>query len=249
MDPLLISAASGMRSRMESLEMLSNNLANATTGGYKTDREFYSLYTAAEAAEPAEEGLSPAPDTQPIIEKHWTDYSQGNLRETGNALDVALEGSGFFAVNGPTGVLYTRNGSFRSNAAGLLTTSDGYPLRSTAGATIVVAPDTPVDIATDGTVLQSGQPLGQLAVLDFPDRGTFDKRGLNYFVNSDPAVTGAPAAAVVHQGHLEDSNVGTAETAVRLVSVMRQFESLQKAMTVGTEMNKYAIQEVARVTQ
>jgi flagellar basal-body rod protein FlgF len=249
MDPLLISAASGMRSRMESLEMLANNLANATTGGYKTDREFYSLYVAAEAAEPADEGLSPDPDALPIIEKHWTDYSQGNLRETGNALDVALEGSGFFAANGPSGVVYTRNGSFRANAAGLLTTSDGYPLRSAAGATIAVAPQTPVDIGVDGTIQQNGQAIGQLAVLDFPDRGTIDKRGLNYFVNSDPTITGQPSTAVVHQRHLEESNVGPAETAVRLVSVMRQFESLQKAMTVGTDMNKYAIEEVARVSQ
>src|SRR5271169_2056345 len=108
MDPLTISAASGLRSRMESLDMLANNIANASTSGYKADREFYSLYAAPEA-----EGPISGPDTLPVIERPWTDLSQGEVRSTGNPLDVALQGKGFFAVNGPGGPMYTRDGSFR----------------------------------------------------------------------------------------------------------------------------------------
>src|SRR5205085_11375182 len=100
MDPLTAVAASGLRARMESLELLANNVANAATGGYKADREFYGLYTAAE---------SDATSTMPLIERPWTDMSQGIIHTTGNPLDVSLSGNGFFAVNGPSGRLYTRN--------------------------------------------------------------------------------------------------------------------------------------------
>ncbi|HET9319988.1 MAG TPA: flagellar hook-basal body complex protein, partial [Bryobacteraceae bacterium] len=91
MDALSIAAASGLRSRMETLDMLANNLANSTTGGFKLDREFYSLYVSSEA-----QASSPDPTTVPVIEKQWTDFSQGLLVNTGNNLDVALSGKGFF---------------------------------------------------------------------------------------------------------------------------------------------------------
>ena len=245
----MISAASGMRARMESLEMLANNIANSSTGGYKGDREFYSLYVAAEAAEPSEQGLSPAPDQQPLIDKRWTDYSQGNLRETNNPLDVALEGQGFLEVNGPNGVLYTRNGSLRTTGSGVLTTADGYPLRTKAGATIQLTSASPVVIDADGSVRQDGQDLGQLSVVDYADRQVLDKQGMNYFFNADPNLKAVAANATIHQGRVEESNVGPAESAVRLVDVMRQFESLQKALGIGSDMNKYVIEEVARVAQ
>jgi len=224
--------------------MLANNLANASTGGYKSDREFYNLYVAAEASD--DNGNS-MPDQQPLIEKHWIDYTQGVLHQTSNPLDAALDGSGFFSVNGPNGTLYTRNGSFRVNASGVLVSSDGYPLRTVAGATVQLNSQNPIKIDADGTVEQDGQAVGQLAVLDFADHAAINKQGLNYFVNVDPKLAPQASTAVVHQGHLEDSNVAAPELAVRLISVMRQFESLQKAVSIATDMNKSAIEEVAKV--
>src|SRR5437867_3212527 len=103
MDALTAAAASGMRSRTESLDLLANNLANASAPGFKADREFYNLYVAAEASDSA---------AMPLTEKNWTDFSQGYLTSTQNPLDVAIAGKGFIAVNGPTGSLYTRDGSF-----------------------------------------------------------------------------------------------------------------------------------------
>src|SRR5215475_4808628 len=105
MDPLTVAAASGMRSRMEALSILANNLANATTTGYKNDKEFYGLFHSEDADNPV--GIV---STLPTIERQWTDFSQGTLQTTGNPLDVALSGPGFFVVNGPGGPLYTRNG-------------------------------------------------------------------------------------------------------------------------------------------
>src|SRR5947209_4068051 len=120
MDPLTATAASGLRARMESLDLLANNVANASTGGYKADREFYSLYVAPEAQD--NNPLS----TMPVIERPWIDLSQGVVQSTGNALDVALTGKGFFSIQGPGGPLYTRNGNFRMASDGKLVTSDGY---------------------------------------------------------------------------------------------------------------------------
>jgi flagellar basal-body rod protein FlgF len=242
MDPLTGAAASGLRARMESLDMLANNLANAETGGYKIDREFYSLYVAPEAAG------AEAPVSMPVIERAWTDFSQGAIRPTGNPLDFALSGSGFFAVDGPAGPLYTRQGAFRLSSAGMLVTTEGYPVRLAGGRQLQTSSPAPLEVAPDGAVSQQGQPLGKLAVLNFTGSGALTKQGSSYFRPADPSSTPLPAAdAQVQQGKLENSNVGTAESAVRLVSVMRQFEMLHKAITIGAEMNKKAVEEVARV--
>src|SRR5215467_13251857 len=107
MDPMTAMAASGLRARMESLDLLANNVANTSTGGYKADREFYSLYIAPEAMDSADTA------TMPVIERPWVDLAQGHIHPTGNPLDLALSGKGFFSVDGPTGTLYTRNGNFR----------------------------------------------------------------------------------------------------------------------------------------
>lgn len=240
MDPLTAIAASGLRSRMESLDMLANNLANATTGGFKSDREFYSLYAAPEAA------FNDPLAAMPLVEKPWTDFSQGTLRMTGNPLDAALSGRGFFAVNGPSGPLYTRNGNFRVAASGALITVEGYPVRSRSGVALNVGTGS-FDIAKDGTVRKEGQVIGQLEIADFTSTAGLVKHGHNYFRSAVPPPGTPPPDTAVEQGHLEDSNTGSAEGAVRLIQVMRQFEMLQKAVTLGADMNLRAIQEVARV--
>jgi flagellar basal-body rod protein FlgF len=234
-------AASGLRSRMESLELLANNVANATTGGYKADREFYSLYVAPEAQD------SDALSTMPVIERPWTDLSQGIVHSTGSPLDVALSGKGFFSVAGPNGPLYTRNGNFRLAADGKMITADGYPVMGVNAASLTLQASSPVDISNDGTVQQDGSVVGQLAIADFPNTGGLAKQGSNYFRIADPALKPAASGASVEQGRLEASNTGSAEAAVRLVSVMRQFEMLQKAVSLGAEMNRRAVEEVAKI--
>jgi flagellar basal-body rod protein FlgF len=242
MDNISISAASGMRSRMQSLEMLANNLANVETSGYKADREFYSLYTSAEASANSQTGDTNA---LPVVESQWTDVTQGNLRDTANSLDFAIDGEGLFAIQTPGGVRYTRNGSFRISQAGVLTASDGSPVRAQGGGQIVLQPGLPISVLPDGTVQQSGQPAGQLELAAF-DTGRTNKEGASYFRPLDGA-TAKPASGAVVQGKLEQSNVGAAESSVRLVAIMRQFEMLQKAMNIGNELNREAIEQVARV--
>jgi flagellar basal-body rod protein FlgF len=243
MDPLTAIAASGLRARMESLDLLANNVANAATGGYKADREFYSLYVAPEA-----DGAADPTATMPVIERPWIDHTQGTLHTTGNPLDMALSGSGFFAVNGPNGPLYTRNGNFRVAADGRIVTGEGYAVRGQQGAPLTVVGRLPVDVSNDGTITQNGTVIGKLEVVDFSSTAGLTKQGANYFRAADPTQqpVAAPSASV-EQGSLEASNTGSAEAAVRLVSVMRQFEMLQRAVSIGGEMNKKAVEEVAKV--
>ena len=227
---------------MESLDLLANNVANASTGGYKADREFYSLYVAPEAADNGPLA------SMPVIERQWTDHSQGILQPTGNALDVAIEGKGFFAVNGPSGPLYTRNGNFRLATDGRLTTSDGFAVRSRQGAPIVLDSSRNIQISADGSVTQGGNLIGELEIADFTSTAGLSKQGSNYFRIADPNMKPSqPTDATLAQGQLETSNAGPAEAAVRLVSVLRQFEMLQKAVNLGADMNKRAIEEVAKL--
>jgi flagellar basal-body rod protein FlgF len=242
MDPIIAVAASGMRSRMESLELLANNVANASTGGYKADREFYSLYLAPEAQE------SEGAPVMPVIESPWIDFSQGVIRDTGNPLDLALNGKGFFAVNGPHGTLYTRNGNFSVGPDGRLVTPEGYAVRAEGGRALVLQGAHSIEISGDGIVRQEGNVIGKLEIADFSSPAVLVKQGSNYFRAADAGSTSAASRdTVVEQGKLESSNTGSAEAAVRLISVMRQFEMLQKAVALGADMNRRAIEEVAKV--
>ncbi len=225
--------------------MLSNNLANSGTSAYKGDREFYSLFVSSESgADPAD----PLAEKLPVIERQWTDFSQGILQPTGNSSDLALSGKGFFTVAGPSGPLYTRNGAYRVTSKGALVNSEGYSFLDKKGKPIKVAADLPVEVLSDGSVRQAGDPAAQLMLVDFPDPSALAKQGNTYFRNIDPAKAPPPATGVeVQQGKIENSNVATAESAVRLVGIMRQFEALQKAVGISTNMNKKAIEEVAKV--
>jgi flagellar basal-body rod protein FlgG len=225
---------------MESLELLANNLANAGTAGFKSDGEFYNLYSAAE---------STGDKVLPLVEREWTDFRQGTLTTTGNPTDVALSGKGFFKVKSPSGVLYTRNGNLRLSPQGELRTAEGYALEKQGGGPLKVDPAIPVEIAADGTVMQAGQQVGTIEISDFPDVSGLRKQGATYFLwtGAADAVRAAQNPEVL-QGRLESANVSTPETAVRLVSVMRQFEMLQRAATLGGEMNRRAVEEVAKAS-
>jgi len=217
--------------------MLANNIANSGTAGFKADREFNNLY---------EEEL-------PVVERPYTDFSQGMLLPTGNPLSLALSGKGLFALNSPSGTVFTRNGDFRVSKKNQLESSEGYTVRNVLdkGNPITVDPQVPIDVGKDGVVRQSGQDLGKIEI-DAPDSNplSLSKLGTSYFIMADKnaGLPVAPQATEVLQGQVEQSNVPVAESAVKLVSVMRQFEMLQRAITLDSEMGKKAIDEVAKVT-
>ena len=246
MDPLTAAAANGLQARMDSFDMLANNLANTSTSGFKVDREFYSTYLAAEAQTP----FDPSVGESPLVQRQWTDFSQGNMVATGNATDLAISGDGFFAVNGPSGPLYTRSGNFHFSPQGVLVSAEGYPVRLTGGQKLQSQSASPIQVGADGQVLQDGNALGQLEVMSFKENGNLTRTAGAYFQNSD-VQNNAPTASVaqLYQGKLEGSNAAPAESAARMISLMRHFEMLQHAVKIGSDMNRQAMEEVARVGQ
>ena len=277
MDALTSTAAAGIRSRLEALDLLAYNLANANSTGYKADRELYRRYAADEAYETSTGSFDPT--QQPDIDSRWTDFSQGAFATTGQPLDVALEGSGFFVVsksrvpvgaspgtaagNGAAEVFYTRDGHFRLVAVdptpnqaasqppdplrrSRLETEDGLVVSGNEGKPIFLDPRLPVEFGRDGTVRQDGLVVNRLLIADPGTGQQLQKRSGNYFSFDLPAVAPRALHAEVQQGKLEAANVTPAESAVRLINVMRQFESLQKALQIGGEMNRRSVEEVAK---
>lgn len=236
MNSLLVSAASGMKARMDSLDMLANNVANTGTSGFKADREFYSIYQS----------------QLPVVQSNWTDLSQGTFTPTANPLDLAISGPGFFALTSPNGVVYTRSGHFRISKANELVSPDGFPLRDALGGgkPIVIDPLQPFTVEKSGSIMQSGQTIGKIQIEQIPSAASaFSKLGKTYFALSNPLVApAADQASEVQQGFIEESNVPVADAAVRLITVMRQFEMLQKALNIGAQMDRQAVQEVAKVS-
>lgn len=281
MDALTSTAAAGIRSRVEALDLLANNLANANSTGYKADRELYRRYAADEAYETSTGSFDPT--QQPDIDSRWTDFSQGAFATTGQPLDLALQGSGFFVVSdarAPAGTLagtaagapagkasaelfYTRDGHFRLVPVeptpgqppgqsidplrrSRLETEDGLVVSGNEGKPIFLDPRLPVEFGRDGTVRQDGLVVNRLLVADPGTAQQLQKRSGNYFSFDLPAVAPRALHAEVQQGKLEAANVTPAESAVRLINVMRQFESLQKALQIGSEMNRRSVEEVAK---
>ena len=229
---------------MESLDLLANNLANAAAPGFKADREFYSTYLSAEAC------LSPGGDIgslMPVVERQWTDFAQGDLTPTGNPLDVAIKGRGFFVALSNDGPLLTRDGALRLSTEGYLETRAGFRLRGNDGKPIQLDPSLDITFAPDGAVLQGGETVAQLDVADVKDLNTLVKHGMNYYDLPAPG-TVAATTAELRQSTIESANSQPAESAVRLVSVMRQFEMLQRAVSIGADMNRRLMEQVARVT-
>lgn len=243
-DSLLATAASGLRSRTEALELVANNLANANTAGYKADREFHSTYVAAAALD-GPEGTMPA--VSPLIQSNWIDFEQGISIPTGSQLDVNISGKGFFVVEGSHGKLFTRNGNFQLGSDGVLLSQTRDRILGQDGKPIQLQPQQPVDIGSDGTIRQNGLVVGKIATVDFDNPQALRKAGSTYFRLDNAATTPKPVTAALEQGRLESANFQPAETAVRLVSVMRQFETLQRAISLGNDMNRHAVEEVAKI--
>jgi flagellar basal body rod protein FlgG len=231
---------------MDSLDMLANNMANGSTSGFKVDREFYTTF----AGSSSYAGIDPSVGDLPVVEKRWTDFAQGALLPTGNPTDLALSGAGFFAVSGPNGPLYTRNGNFRISSTGTLVTAEGYPVRQIGGQPVQLTGTGLISVGPQGEISQNNQQIGQLEIDSFADPNDLIKAAAGYFENPDPTTItpGLATNVQVYQSKLESSNSSPAESAARMVSLLRHFEMLQHAVKIGTDMNKQAMEEVARVT-
>lgn len=237
------SALSGMRSRLEDLDRLASDLANIGTSGYKTER----AATVAAERPSFRAVLDSAVDVTTGSTR--LDLRPGTIGTTGRDLDAAIEGAGFFVINGPNGERYTRNGSFVRRADGVLTTSDGLPLVAAGNAqppAQIKVGTGAISIAEDGTVTAGDVVAGKLKVVAFTSESDIERESGTRF-RAKPGVTPEAASVRVVGGALEQSNVTLVDRMVALTEVQRTFEALQRGVSMlMNEIDARAIGELGR---
>ena len=254
----LFTAASGMIAQQFNMDTISNNLANVDTFGFKKNQaRFQDLLYQTLQAPGSPVGASVIPTGQQVglgvkIGSAEKLFTQGTFIQTGNPLDIVVQGDGFFQITQPDGtVAYTRDGSFKRDANGALVTADGYFLSPQI---TIPANATSVSIGADGTVSaivpgsQIQQQIGQITLTRFTNSAGLQPTGKNLFVQT-PA-SGAPiisqpglnGAGALQQGFLENSNVTVVEEIVNMIVAQRAFEANSKAITVSDEMLNTAVQ-------
>jgi flagellar basal-body rod protein FlgG len=238
-------AVSGSLAAMRRLDLISNNLANVNTPGYKKDKMSFEGLLAGSVVPPAvPQGMTADPIMQ--RENVYIDYNSGPTSQSGNPLDLALAGDGFFAVTTPEGTAYTRQGNFRASAAGTLVTVDGYPVQGTGGAAIRIQ-GSQIEVDANGTVMVDGTQAGAISVVDFEKPYALTKVGNSMFVPSDPQVTPRAGKAQIQQGHLEGSNVDSISEMVQLIETNRFFEACSKVIKGFDDMATKAANDLGKV--
>lgn len=216
---------SGLLATVDRAGVVGDDIANASTTGYKasftTQRDFgLVLEESLDGTTIGELG------TATTVDGLTVDRSQGPLKETGLPTDLAIEGDALFTVLTPTGVAYTRDGTFRLDANGMLTTEKGYPVLDTLGRTISSASGA-INVGTDGVVQETGQELGLVA---WPTDGEVTRLGGNLLAL--PGVPVAATGAQIHQGYLEMSNVDLGAAMVALINVQRSMQMSARALSL-----------------
>jgi flagellar basal-body rod protein FlgF len=240
------------------LEVIANNLANVNTAGFKRDDVAFQAYLS--SAESVAAAVDPPYPAGQAAESFWvtyesrTDFSPGPLQQTGNRLDLALNGKGFFSVESPDGPVYTRRGNFTLSPEGVLVTQEGWPVQGTSGEIRLDASDAgpsglDVSVGEDGTVRLNGRDVARLRIEEVTGAGRLVKIGHGYFTPADAAVATAPPEDVrVAQGFLEMSNVEAVRAMTEMIEILRGYESYQRVIRSIDEANAKSINEVGRTS-
>ena len=247
-------AATGMQAQQTNVEVISNNIANMTTTGYKRRRaEFTDLIyqdvrrvgsTSSDAGQVLPSGAQIGLGVKTVAVVPINE--QGNLQQTGNSLDVAISGNGYFQVQLPNGsIAYTRDGSFALSPSGQIVTSEGYVVQPAitippTATSVTINGAGQVQVSLDGQV--APQLVGQLQIATFPNPSGLDAQGDNLFIAtaaSGTATTGLPEApgfGMVQQGFIETSNVNVVTEITDLITAQRAYEMNSKVITAGDQM-------------
>ncbi len=235
-------ALSGALAQEKWLEVVTNNLANANTGGFKKDRAVFA------AVDP---NVGVGAPSFGRLDRVVPDLAPGPLRVTGEPLDAALEGPAMFAVQTPDGVRYTRDGRFTLDPQGQLVTAGGFPVLGSGGP--ITLPAGSVTIDGDGRIAVKGTQVGAtpievdtVALAQIADPNSLQKVGGGLF--AAPAAAPPAAGAVrVRQGMLEGSNVEPVEEMVAMIQILRAYEASQKLIQTADEVAARAAQEIGRI--
>lgn len=217
----------GMRSRQATLEVQANNIANASTPGFKAERLAYSSFEAASKGTSDKQGLVGGISTTSGI-----DFTEGALQETGRSMDVAIDGDAFLQIQTANGVRYTRVGNFTQNSDGQLVTKKG-DLVVGGGGPITVPRDGKLTIAEDGNVSADNKTVDKIKLVRFNNPATaLIKDGESLFAATGTEQPQDATTSKVVQGSLENSNVNPISEMVAMINNNREFESLEKSLTV-----------------
>lgn len=236
----LYSAASGMFGQQLRQEAVANNIANVNTAGYKksipVQRGFYQIYLDAIAIDNLRPG--DAPGGGMMLDATASDFSQGSIKHTGEALDVALDGPGFFVVQGPAGNnLYTRNGHFVLNEEGELVTENGYKVQGEGGAIAAIGAN--VMISDDGRVVVDGTEQGVLQVVTFDDPRALMRVGNSMFAAPENVIPSIAEPVKMMSGAVESSNISIAREMLDMLMTARNFEANQHViLTVDRTLDR-----------
>ena len=252
MDSGLYAAYSGLLARTQALDTAANNLANAGTNGFRAQRDYFRGILAGSLANTGDGSsqVGQAVNHFGILGGNGLDLRQGELATTGNPLDLAVEGSGFFSIQTAQGARYTRDGGFTRSSTGVLQTRQGEPVLDTTGNPITI-PTGSVSVSEDGTVSVStaagSTVVGQVGVFTFQNAGALTAEGTNRFVAAD-GQTPIAATGTIHEGALEGANEDAVHGTMNMILVQRQAEMMQKAMSVfHNDFDKTAAEELGKV--
>jgi flagellar basal-body rod protein FlgF/flagellar basal-body rod protein FlgG len=245
MDSGYYAACTALVSRTEALDSIANNLANASTVGFRAEHNVFSSVLA-NAGGAQGSVLNQAINSFGVLSGTTLDQTQGALQKTGNDLDLGIEGPGYFAVQTAGGPLYTRNGGFQVSSHGQLITSSGDPVLGDVGP--ITLPQGKISISADGTISSNGAVVGKLKLVEFKEGTEMTGVGNNYY--SAPLNTAEAATkSSLRQGMLESSNVNPVASMVELVNAQRSTEMMQRALNMfNSEIDKTATQDLPKVS-
>jgi flagellar basal-body rod protein FlgF len=229
----IYTALTGAIAQQQTLDVIANNVANVNTAGYRADRAAFSEFLAgAQKGIPVLSStgkLPPRVDHFVQIDAVTRDQEDGVLKLTGNPLDMALSGDGYFVVNTPGGERLTRAGNFMLRANNVLTTADGHEVMGENGRPISLPSAKNIHVSNDGVIEADGQFAGKLKLLRAEDPKALEKESAVLYKPIDGAQLDA-AKVTVTQGHIEASNVNAVAGLNDLITVNRSFDALQKVI-------------------
>lgn len=244
MDSGFYAACNGMRAQMQALDLMANNLANVNTSGYLGEQAtFHSLLASSRG--PINGALNRVINNFNTLGSTSLELDNGNLEPTGNSLDFAIEGRGFFSVQTSAGTMYTRNGSFRVSTTGQLTTAEGDPVLGSQGP--VTIPAGKLSISADGTISVDGAVSGKLRVVEFASGTSIQAEGKSLYSAPSNAAQSS-VTSEVRQGMIAASNVNPVGAAVGLITMQRNSDMLQRALSeFYGDFNRIAVEDLPRV--
>jgi flagellar basal-body rod protein FlgF/flagellar basal-body rod protein FlgG len=235
-------ACSALKTQTHALDIVANNVANVSTAGYRGQIPSFESLIAQSGRQSGWERLT---NEFSMLNGTRLDLAEGNLEHTGNPLDLAIEGPGFFAVQTKAGTLYTRNGGFQVSAGGQLVSSAGDPVLGVAGP--ITIPRGDLAISQDGTVSVNGAVAGKLRISEFVADVKLEPAGESYYSAPDKTAKTALTSSV-RQGTIESSNVSPVAAMVALISAQRQAEMMERALgAFYSAFNRIAADDLPRI--